>query len=459
MHRQDISRGASILLLAVLLLPALSRAEEPEVPDWAEGWKKTWLHAHANGSLELSAKLTPRYLGNGRQDVFAVLELRALDFPPGERPPASVALVIDRSASTAGRRLLIARKAALGVIDGLREEDHLTVISVSDRPHVLPVAPMTPENREKMRAHVAKLHAEGRSDLSAGIDAAIEELSAPTEAGFYRQVIVLSDGRPTDGMVDPDGLAQIAREAREEHSIRMNTVAVGEDADLELMAGMARKGWGFAAALNDSAAAARVAKRQQLDPVRRAANAVELRVKPSPTVTLLGVMGLDGTIQDNLARIPAGEIGPGETVQLVLHLSTDNVGKQVRPIELAQIELEYEDGLTERRRTQQLTLQAELHLAKAKGRGALNLEALRPAALAYVEKQTARADEAAEDGDVAGAKEILQEAREKVKQLGALARLELAPAMARFNERSAQILEQKRPKPRPDPLNSKNKKR
>src|SRR3954471_18648288 len=125
MHRHDIPRGSSVLLLATLLLSGVALAEEPFVPDWAEGWKQTWLKAYEKGSVQLSAKVTPRYLGNGKQEAFAVLELRSLDFPPGEHPAASVALIIDRSASTAGRRLLIARKAALSLIDGLTEKDHL----------------------------------------------------------------------------------------------------------------------------------------------------------------------------------------------------------------------------------------------------------------------------------------------------------------------------------------------
>ena len=134
MGRHAVQRAAPVLLLAALLLSGLAGADEPEVPDWAEGWKQTWLDAHANGSLRLTGKLTPRFLSIGRQDVFAVLELRSLDFPPGDQPPASVALVIDRSASTAGRRLLISRKAALEVIDGMTSKDHLSIIRVSDEP-------------------------------------------------------------------------------------------------------------------------------------------------------------------------------------------------------------------------------------------------------------------------------------------------------------------------------------
>ncbi|KFE66833.1 VWA domain-containing protein [Hyalangium minutum] len=458
MRLQDSPRGASLLLLAAVLLSSTALAQEPEVPDWAEGWKQTWLEAYKNGSLQLSAKVNPRYLGNGPQELLAVLELRAPNFPPGEHPPASVALIIDHSASTAGRHLLIARRAALDVMDGLKDSEHLAIISVSDKPRVLHVAPLTPENRQKMRTYVSQLQAEGRSDLSAGIDAANAELASPSEANFYKQVIILSDGRPTDGMVDQDGLAELARVAREESSIHTNTVAVGNDADIDLMAGIAKQGWGFAATLNDSSATERVAKRQQLDLVRRAANAVELRVRAGPTVTLVDVMGAEATIKGNLARISVGEIGPGETIPIVLHLSTDNVGKQVRPIDLARVELTYEDALVEKRRTQNLTVEAELNPAQARGRGSLNVEALRAGALAYVKEHTAHADEAAEDGDQLTAKELLDSTRENVKQMGALARLEITDALALLNERSSQILQQARPPPKPDPLGDKKKK-
>lgn len=456
MGRLEIQRGASVLLLAVLLASGFARADEPEVPDWAEGWKKTWLQAYENGSVQLTAKVTPRFLGNSRQDVFAVLELRSLDFPTGEAPTASVVLVIDRSASTSGRRLLIAKKAALAVIDGLSDRDHLSVIRVSDKPDVLPIVPMTAENREKMRARVSEMQAVGRSDISAGLEDAFDELTKPTESNSYRQVIVFSDGRATDGMVDQDGLAAAAREAREQHSIHVNTVAIGEDADIDLMAGMAKEGWGFAATLNDSSVAGRVSTRRQLDLIRRAATKLELRVKVGPTVTLEEVMGLDSAVQGNLARIPVGEMGPAEVVRIVLHLTTDNVGTEVRPIELAQVELEYSDALTERHRSQSLTVQAVLNPAKAKGREALDLDALKIAARALVERRTARADEAAEDGNTVDVKDILDGTRESLKQMGSLARLEIADAMALFEKRSNEILlEQNRPEPKPDLLTAK----
>ena len=322
---------------------------------------------------------------------------------------------------------------------------------------MFPSLPLTPENREKLEARVSEMQAVGRSDISAALEAAFQELSKPSESSLYRQVILFSDGRATDGMVDQDGLAALAREAREGQSIHINTVAIGEDADIDLMAGMAKNGWGFAATLNDSSVTGRVSTRRQLDLVRRAAQAAELRIRVGPTVTLLGVMGMDAAVQGNLARVPIGEVGPGEVIRIVLHLSTDNVGKQVRPIELAKIDLEYRGRAHREAPQPDLPLEAELNPAKAKGRGALDLEALRHAAMAFVRRHTARADEAAEDGDLAGAKQILDETREGMKQLGSQARLEITDALALLNERSSQILKQQRPKKSSPPADNKKK--
>jgi hypothetical protein len=259
-------------------------------------------------------------------------------------------------------------------------------------------------------------------------------------------------------MVDPDGLGELSREAREAHSIHVNTVAIGEDANFPLMEGMARDGWGFAARLNDSSTVARVSKRRALDLVRRAANSTELRVKVAPTVSILGVSGHEATVQGPTATLSIGELGPGEVLRLVLHLSADSAGKQVRPLDIAQVELQYEDGLTEVRRTQSLELKAELNPQKAQGRGALDVEALRHATLAFAEQHVARAAEAAEDGDLPSARQILQETRETLKRMGTHARLEITDALALLDKRGTQILDQKRVEP-PQQQPGKKKKR
>ena len=57
MGRLQLQRGAPALLLAALLVSGLASAQgEAFVPDWAAGWKKTWLEAYDKGSLQLSAK-------------------------------------------------------------------------------------------------------------------------------------------------------------------------------------------------------------------------------------------------------------------------------------------------------------------------------------------------------------------------------------------------------------------
>jgi Ca-activated chloride channel homolog len=447
MGHPALQRGASVLLLAGLLLSGLSVAAEvdDDIPDWAAGWKERWLQGRREGTLQVTGRATPRFLRTLPQDVFAVLEVRALEFPQTAPPPASVVVIMDRSASTQGSRLLIAKKAAQEVISGLSERDRLGFILVSDGPTVFDIEPATAGHRERMNALVEETLADGRSDISAALDAAIDMLSHPAEQAYYRQVLLISDGQPTDGMVDAAGLAEIARDSRETRSIHVSTVSIGEDSHFDLMAGIARQGWGFAARLGDSSETTRVSKRQRLELLRRAASAVELTLKVAPNLSIVDVYGHDATIKGNTIRVAIGEVGPGEVVPLVLHLSTLNVGKQARPLELVQAELQYENAFTERLRSQSFSLKAEVNPEKAEGRGALNTHALRTAALAFAKRNVARADELAEEGDLTGAEKVLEDTREALKKMGTHSRLSVLDALGLLYEQGPQVLEKKRP--------------
>jgi Ca-activated chloride channel family protein len=445
--RQALQLSSSLLLLAGLLLPGLALAQMPadDLPDWAIGHEATWAEGKKEGTLRVTGKVTPRFLGTLPQDVFVVLEVRALDFPQMEPLAASVVVIMDRSASTQGQRLLIAKKAAQDAIAGLNDRDRLGIILVSDRPKILEIEPAIAEHRRKMTTLIEETLADGRSDISAALDAAIEMLSEPAEQPFYRQVLLISDGQPTDGMVDAAGLAEIARDAREQKSVHISTVSIGEDSNADLMAGIAKQGWGFAARLGDSSEVTRVSNRQKLEIQRRAAAVVELTLKVSPLLRIVDVYGHDAVIKGSTIRVAVGEVGPGEVVPLVLHLSTVNVGKQARSLEIVQGELQYENAFTERLRTQSFTLKAEIDPERAQGRGALDTEALRIAARAFAERKVAWADETAEEGDRATAEKILSDTREALKDMGTHARLAVLDALGLLYAQGPQVLKKERP--------------
>ncbi|MBN1209772.1 MAG: VWA domain-containing protein [Myxococcaceae bacterium] len=461
LDRQLLHRGAAALLLAGLLLPGLAVSAEPgeDVPDWALPWKQTWIEGRKNGTLQLSGRLTPRFIGSGRQELFAVVEVRALDFPQMESPPASVMLVMDRSASTQGRQLLMAKKAALEVISQLTERDRLGVVLVSDNPRGFPIAPATAEHRAKMKALVEGTLADGRSDFGTAFDYAFADLSQPAEQAFYRQVILISDGKPTDGMVDPAGLAEIAREAREKHSIHTSTVSVGEDSNFELMAGIAKEGWGFAARVSDSSLITRVAKRQRLAQLRRAASATELILKVPSGFDIVGVYGHDGIVGGNTVRVLIGEVGPGEVIRVVLHLRAEEVGRKARSLTLVKADLQYENAFTEGTRTSSFELKVQVDPELVPGRVELDLAALRLVSRAFAERSVARADEIAEEGDLPAAERTLADAREALKVMGTHARLVVIDALTLLYARGREVLAQHRPAAKKKPPEKAKKRR
>jgi Ca-activated chloride channel family protein len=422
-----------------MLLSGLASAADPDVPDWAQDWKDTFLSAREQGTLKLTGALSTKFLTAGDQELFAVLELSTIDFPPGEPSPAGVAIIIDRSASTAGRRLLLAKKAALAILAGLTEQDYLTVIRVSNNAESLPLQKVTAENREKMRVYIEEMRAEGRSDLSAGLDAALEEFSALPEGNYYRQVIMLSDGQPTEGEVDADGLAALAREVREKKNVHLSTVAIGDDANVEVMAGMAKEGWGFAARLNDASGVERVAQRQRLELVRRAADKTTVRLKLESNVRVLEVLGHESVLKGNTLTIPVGELGPAEVLPIVVRLSVTVAGKQARRMALAHLEIQYENALTERTRLQNLSLSAEVNPPKANRPGAFNSDPLHYAARAIVQRNLAQAEELANDGDKAGARQLLDETRPILQRMSGQGPFDGKKELALLEERGAEL--------------------
>ncbi|MGV3619720.1 MAG: VWA domain-containing protein, partial [Archangium sp.] len=64
-----------------------------------------------NGSLSMTARLSHPFVAIGTQDVFATVDLRAIELPNQSRGAVNLALVIDRSGSMSGFKLNQAKQA------------------------------------------------------------------------------------------------------------------------------------------------------------------------------------------------------------------------------------------------------------------------------------------------------------------------------------------------------------
>ncbi len=150
-------------------------------------------------------------------------------------PRTGLALVIDRSGSMDGEKLDMAKAAALATASTLGQQDLLGVASFdSSAEWTVPLG--SAGDHARIRQQVGALASGGGTDVSTGLRLAVHAMRGADAA--VKHIIVLTDGR-TQGD-DPVQLAIAARAA----GITTSAVALGPDADDELLRRVARAGGG-----------------------------------------------------------------------------------------------------------------------------------------------------------------------------------------------------------------------
>lgn len=205
-------------------------------------------------------------------------------------PLVAMVMVIDRSQSMAsGRptRLDLAKEGAAQVVDLAYEQDLLGLIAFSDGPGtrwVFQLRPATERGKREMAAGIYALDTGGGTVLAPAYKQAIAALES-TEAAV-KHVIVLSDGQLYDNSPfggEATDFGALARDALG-NGITTSTIAIGDSADFERLADIARAGGGRYYAAVDATGLPRIFTNEALTATRSLLvdDPTPLRAHPNP---------------------------------------------------------------------------------------------------------------------------------------------------------------------------------
>src|SRR5262245_4764392 len=162
-----------------------------------------------------------------------------------EKPSLGMALVIDKSGSMQGDKIEMAKSAARSAAELLGNSDQVAIVAFDGATYVMSEM-QSAGNKGRISDEISRIDAGGGTVMYPAMERAYEMLVA-TPARL-KHVIVLTDGISAPG--DFLGLASTMQGAR----ITCSTVAVGNDADKDLLEEIARTGQGRFYITDDPAA-------------------------------------------------------------------------------------------------------------------------------------------------------------------------------------------------------------
>ena len=171
----------------------------------------------------------------------ALVSIAAPQAPPkAGREPLHLSLVLDRSGSMGGQKIVLAREAVRQALQALHPVDRFSLVVYDEEITTLVESvKATAEARRNAMAKLARIDARGSTDLHGGWRAGCDQLLAHLGAAQVGRCLLLTDGQANAGIADPAELAALAGAARRERRIATSTFGVGEDFDERLLRGMA----------------------------------------------------------------------------------------------------------------------------------------------------------------------------------------------------------------------------
>ena len=186
-----------------------------------------------NPGIRLQRTLSRATVGESDEPQLIYVLLEATpEGLPAQLPklPLNLCLVIDRSSSMRGDRLIQVKDAAGKIIDQLGQDDYFSTVVFNDRAEVI-VPAQRVTNKANLKRAVGSVEAAGGTEMANGMALALQEVQRPMLVRGISRLLLLTDGR-TYG--DEGRCVEIARRAQD-RGIGLTALGVGNEWNEDLL--------------------------------------------------------------------------------------------------------------------------------------------------------------------------------------------------------------------------------
>ena len=193
--------------------------------------------------VQLSCTLNKPHLPvlRTQQLVYAYIEIKATESMVDVKAPLNISLVLDKSGSMEGAKIVSLRQAAKNAIDLLDPDDHVSIVAFSDK--VYTIAPGTlATDKANLQRQIDRIRDGGGTAMSGGMRRGLSELDKNLSPDRLSRMLLLTDGQ-TFG--DEDQCQELGA-AMGDKGIVIQALGLGEDWNEDLLDQVAEASGGTA---------------------------------------------------------------------------------------------------------------------------------------------------------------------------------------------------------------------
>lgn len=200
---------------------------------------------HHQPHVQLCPRIPGLLSGSDNQiEVLIQIQAPQISEPSSRRTALHLAIVLDRSGSMGGEPIHHAKKCAKYFVSQLHGDDQVAVIAYDNRARTLLPCQAVGDGSRALEA-IDHIQPGGSTDLHLGWLTGVTELQPHVRPNVISRVLLLSDGRANQGIVDTHQINDACRESAG-HSISTSTYGLGWNFNEDLMTLMAQHGEGQA---------------------------------------------------------------------------------------------------------------------------------------------------------------------------------------------------------------------
>jgi len=271
-------------------------------------------------------------------DVLIRITPPALSLDPSSRsnwkgrPDLNLSLVLDRSGSMEGEKMVRAREAAMFCVDQMLPTDRLSVVTFDDRIEVLfPSEPVT--NKQSMKDLIRRVTARGSTALhEAWVRGGLTVSERMLDQGINR-VVLITDGLANVGITNTDEIVTQAM-GLYQRGVSTSTIGIGADFNEDLLMSMAQSGGGNAWHVVEADDMQRIFQVELEGLIAQFAHTVSLSLIPADGVRVADLLNDFDLTETGRYRLPNLQAGSPLEIVVQLRVGAQEVGTQMRLLDL-----------------------------------------------------------------------------------------------------------------------------